>query len=376
MNKAKSITTTLSASLLLIIGCKESPQKGAIPPMRIESAVASTQRLSDKIHFSTSTEPLRSATIEPRVNGYLQSIEFSSGEPISEGEVIFRIDPTQIETELLSARAAVESAQATLIEARNNYHRAEPLARINAISQSSFDEYTASYRSAEAELKSAEQSLKNAELNLSYTTLRAPFDGLIAESPAAVGDYVGPGSSFATLTTISQIDTLVVTLAIPTARYLKYIASTQNSFNNSQLLSDITLILPDSTAYKYNGIYDYTQKSASNENSTIGIVAKIPNPDAMLKSEMFVRATADIGAATPRILVPQSAVTQIQGESSVWIIEPDSTVAFRTVELGSTYGDEWQIKKGVTNGERVATSGQLKLHEGAKVIPISNIKKR
>ncbi len=347
---------------------KHSSKRSVMPPLQIEVAEARAQQLKDQIYFATSTSAIHSAVIEPRISGYLRSIDYISGMPVKAGEVIFTIDPTQINTELLAAEAALESSRALLTEAYNNYQRAIPLAKIDAISQSSLDEYTATYKAAKAGVRSAEQTLRNAELNSSYTTITAPIDGVVANTSASQGDFVGVGTQFTTLTTITDIDTISVYLAIPTSKYLKYIADGE-SFDNSTLLSDIELILPDSSIFPHKGIYDYTEQSASSGSSSIVIVANIPNPNLTLKSGIFARLRANIGEYQERVMVPQRAVTQMQGVNSVWVITPDSTASYREIKLGNTFGEQWQVTSGLKSGERVATTGQIKLHEGMKIAP-------
>ncbi len=371
MRKITTHILTIVASLYTLTsltgcGSHKSTKPATMPPLTIESATARSVSMSDKIWFATSTLPQYSVTIEPRVAGYLQSIHFTAGDYVEQGQRLFTIDPSQINTSLYTAQASLESAEAKLIEARNNYERALPLSEINAISQSSLDGYRATYTAAQASVKSARQQLRSAELDLSYTYINAPISGVIAQTPSNEGDYIGVGTKFSTLTTISSIDSLEVYLSIPVSRYLKYTPQGSTP-KNQELLSDITLILADSSEYAYKGRYAYTRQDAAAESSTIVIVAKIPNPDELLKPNMFARISADIGAANDRILIPQRAVNQLQGISSVWVIKPDSTVTFRRITVGSTVGSEWQVTSGLMSGERVATSGTLKLHEGAKV---------
>ncbi len=367
MDKIISLCLMILA-LTTLSGCKKTAQKNSIPPLNVEVARAEARLLSDKIWFTTTTEPHYSVTIEPRVNGYLEEVRYKSGAPIKSGESIFQIEPSLLNTTYYSALATVESARASLVEAENNYKRAIPLAKIDAISRTSLDEYTANYAAAKSNLKSAEESLKSAKLNLSYTTITAPIDGLIAESPASLGDYVGPGTSFATLTTISYVDTLKLALAIPTAKYLKH-TNQKASYDNRDLLSDIILILADSSIYKDRATYDYTQKDISSGSSTVVIYAKVPNTEGQLKPNMFTRVCANIGNESEKIMIPQKAVTQMQGISSVWVIGKDSTASYRVVKVGSTYGTDWHIVSGLKAGEMVATSAQLKIHEGERVIP-------
>ncbi len=362
------ITTLALVVASTLSACNKEGKAKNMPPLSIEVAQVTTRQLKDQIYFATTTSAIRSITIEPRVSGYLRSIDYESGSLVKAGEVIFTIDPTQIDTELLAAEATLESAQASLTEARNNYLRAIPLAKIDAISRSSLDEYTATYKASQASVRSAEQSLRSAELNSSYTTITSPIDGVIADSPANEGDYVGVGTAFSTLTTISDIDSLNLNLAIPTSKYLQY--KSRGKVNDSDLLSNIELILPDSSIYPYLGAYNYTQQSASSGSSTIVIVAKFPNPELLLKGGIFARVRANIGEEMERIVIPQRAVTQMQGVNSVWVIASDSTASYREVTLGRTYGDEWQVISGLQSGDRVATTGQIKLHEGMKISPI------
>ncbi|MFI3268891.1 MAG: efflux RND transporter periplasmic adaptor subunit [Rikenellaceae bacterium] len=360
---------TLGLIALLSLQCSEAKHtksKQPLPPLTVESAVVKSTPLRDQIWFATSTRPNYSVTIEPRVVGYLGAIHFSGGDRVTTGERLFTIDPAQLQTTLYAAEAAVESAQAEFIEAENNYNRAIPLSEINAISGSTFDSYRATYSAARASLKAAKEQLRSAQLDISYTYINAPIDGVLSESPANLGDYVGPATSFQTLTTISATDTLKVELTIPLAKYLKYTPQGVRP-DDSKLLTNITLILPDSTLYSEQAEYAYTKSDAASGSSTVVLVAKIPNHTALLKPNIFARIRAEIGDESEQVTIPQQAVTEMQGVSSVWVIRPDSTASFRPVTLGSKSGTEWVITSGLKSGERVATTGQLKLHQGAKV---------
>ncbi len=311
------------------------------------------------------------AVIQPRVNGYLLSSNFQSGNPVKRGKLLFTIDPAQFSTTLLAAQASLESAKAQLANARNNYERAVPLARINAISQTQLDQYTAQYKAARASVQSAEQSLRAAQLNVGYTELRAPIDGIVAHSTAHVGDYVGPGTQFEVLTTVSSTDTLTVDLAIPMSRYLQLAPSKMSLYDNAGLLSQIYLIQADGSRYPYEGSYAYTRKDISTSTGTLILVVKFPNPDNLLKPGQFARVKAAIGHPKPRILVPQQCVSQVQGINSVWVMAKDSTVAYRRITLGDTFDDMWCVEEGLAPNEQVVVAGQMKLRNGMKIIPQS-----
>lgn len=342
---------------VVALSCHRKQKSKTPPPPKVEVAIATTTPIFDHIEVATQISALRDVAIACRVNGFLTAIKYGDGgTPVSRGELLFEIEPSEYNYALLSAHAELESAEAQELLARNNYQRAVPLAKIDAISQSDLDQYSATYSAAKASVKSAREALNNASLNLGYTKIYAPTEGIIAESPAQEGDYI---TAPTTLTTISYIDTMQVEIPIPTAIYLR----------NSKSLSDITLRLSGGEEYEFKGEYYYTLKDSPTSSSTIVVVAKFPNPDHRLRSGMFGRVRANIGVAKESIVVPQIAVSQSQGVNSVWVIQSDSTTKFTEVKLGAATPQGWIIESGVNSGDMVLTSGQLKVHNGAKVSP-------
>lgn len=339
-----------------------------MPPLSIEVATVEIDSLYDHISFATQIEGINNAIIQPRVDGFLISTHYQSGMPVKRGDLLFTIDPASFSTTLLAAQASLESARASEVLAQRNFERAEPLAAIDAISQSDLDQYRATYKAARATTKSAEESLRSAELEFGYTKIYAPIDGIAANSSVSEGDYIGPSTLQNELTTISQLDTITVELAIPTSRYLRHTTGSQSeSFDNASLLSEIKMTLPDSSIYWHTGEYYYTQKDTPSSSSTVVIVAKFPNPKLELKEGMFARISANMGERKARLTVPKRAVSQLQGINSVWVIKPDSSAEWRKVTLAESPAKVWVISSGVEQGEKVAVSGLLKLHSGVKV---------
>ncbi len=356
---------------LIVVACNtQKSKKESMPPLRVEVATVITDSLTDKIDFSSSVEPLYSSLIEPRVSGYLTNVAYNNGGMVKSGQLLFTIDDTEYQTALYAAEANLRSAQTEEVLAKSNYERAIPLAKIDAISQMQLDEYKSSYDAAIAAVKYAEEQLKINRLNVGYTNIYATIDGILAATPAQQGDYVGVGTSFATLTTIEYLDTVNISLSIPTSRYIEYKGIDSNSYDNKDLLSNIVITLADGSTYPFKGTYDYTAQGVAGGSSSVTVVIRVVNPKRFLKSGMFTRVSADIGEKKLRLLIPQKGVSQMQGVNSVWVVNPDSTLTERRVTLGATYGDMWEIKSGVSSGEMVLLTGQLKIREGEKVIPI------
>ena len=336
MNRLLIVAGLVSA--LLPAGCGRHKPKPAMPPLQVETARAVTDSIPNRMSFIGYLSSNFDAVIQPRINGFLLSKRFSNGMPVKRGQLLFTIDPDQLSTTMLAAEAALQSAKAQALE--------------------------------EASVRSAEQTLSSARMNVGYTELRSPIDGIIEHTAAHVGDYVGPGTQFSVLTSISNIDTLTVDVAIPMAEYLRAAGGRGSIYDNEGLLSDIRLTLADGTRYPYGGLYDYTRKDVSSSTGTLVLVVMFPNPDRSLKPGQFARVSANVGPVQPRVIVPQQSVSQAQGVNSVWVVRPDSTAAYRRVVLGDTYGTMWCVDEGLAEGEQVVTAGQQKLRNGMKVIPV------
>ena len=365
----------LSIPLLLValcISCDHRHDKKSTgqqePVLTVETAVAETLTIPQRMTFAGKLTSNYDIVVQPRVTAFLKRKIYSDGMPVRKGQLLFVIDGNDLSTTVAAAEASLFSAQAQEQEARSNYERAVPLARINAISQTQLDQYATQHSSAKASVRSAEQSLKRAKLNYGYTSIYSPADGIIADTPAHEGDLVGPESKFDKLTTISNIDSMKISIAIPTSQYLKFNDNRRkNSFSNEGLLSNIHLTLADGTGYPFEGRYDYTRKDISDAMGALQIVVIFPNPDYLLKPGQFARVTADIGESQPAVFVPERAVSQAQGVNSVWIVHNNGTAEYRQVELGGSLDGKWRIDKGLQEGEVVVLSGAQKLRNGMKV---------
>ncbi len=359
-------------ALALLEACSSAPRNSSAPTLSIEVAAAKSRTISPRKTYIGNISAAYSSVIQPRVNGYLAESLFENGMPVSKGQIIFRLDGREQRAQMLAARAELAAAEANAVEARNNYERAIPLAKINAISQAQLDQRTAEYEAAKSSVESARQNLVNARLEVEYTEIQSPIDGIIASSAAHVGDYVGPGTQFSALTTIQNIDTVSVDIAVPMRQYLQYSGRKSFTYDNDGLLSDVKLYLADGELYPYNGWYNFTRPDVSDAMGTIIIVVSFPNPDYLLKAGQFARVKTGLGNGVECVMVPQQAITERQNVGSLWVVDAENKVHFREVTLGDTYG-EWRIvTSGLQAGEVVAVDGIMKLHDGVKITPVKS----
>lgn len=364
--------TAIFLVVLLATSCVTKSKEVAPPPIpRVEVAMAIGERVSIPMRFQTLLYSNYDATIQPRVSGYLLTKEFSKGMPVEQGQVLFTLDTAPIKLSVASNRAALASAKSSLAEAENNYRRAVPLARLEAISQSALDQYRAAYESAKAQVEVAQSALDESLLQLSYTTITSPISGIIDDEGATIGDWVGVGTSYSVLATVSNIDEMGVHIQIPFARYFEVRKGGDDrtpSYDNSTLLENIRLYLSDGSLYPYSGTYAYTKREAGDQTGTIIIVASFPNPEGVLKVGQSAVVVANIGSPEGVVLVPQQAVVQTLNRASVWVLDKENKVTSRFVTLGEKFGPHWIVEKGLSAGEMVVTSGLQNLHNGEKVI--------
>ncbi len=336
--------------------------------------MAEQQQLPTRMEFVGQTYSKHDVALQPRVSGYLTGIHYKEGSVVRKGDLLLTIDPQQTTVDLHRAEAALANARAVLVDAQNDYDRSVPLARISAISQSSLDKATANLAAARSSVRSASADLNRARLNQSYTKIYAPVDGVIGETRASLGDYVGTGTQIPVLNVLSQVDSIYVNVSLPLSRYLEIAArdSMEGAMHeNHSLLSNIRMKLSDGTIYSYAGAYDFTQRAIDNAVGAVVLRVLFPNSDMSLKPGQYVRIMADVGRPNPVVLVPQKAVIQTQGNNSVYVVKSDSTLEFRPVGLGDTYGAQWVIGSGLAAGEQVLTEGFAKVRGGMKIIPVA-----
>lgn len=327
------------------------------------------QELSaDNLSFTAALFATKSYMIQPRVAGFLTKINYSNGMPVERGQLLFAINKEEYIASAAEAKASLASAEASLKEAESNYKRSIPLVKAGAISESQYDSARAILASAVESVNSAKAALTLAELNLSYTDIISPADGVIAASDAQEGDYIGPGTNYTLLTTISMIDTMSADIQLPLSTYLKYRPQGTPSFKNDSLLSAIKLSV-SGREYPIEGIYQYTKQNIDQSTGTIVLTVDFPNPGYTLKPGQYVDITTNIGELSPRIMVPASSVVQLQGNHYLYTVATDSVVSFVPVKMGRQSGMLWEVISGIESGEMVVLEGFHKLHKGMKIAP-------
>jgi membrane fusion protein (multidrug efflux system) len=220
---------------------------------------------------------------------------------------------------------------------------------------------------ARAAVKAAEATIDAAKLNLSFTKVRSLIDGVAAIATAQMGDLVSPASL---LTTVSQLDPIKAYFSLSEQEYLRAAKQLNQASRQEpwQAGTTLKLFLADGNEYDKVGTFLAADRQIDPRTGTIRISAVFPNPDNILRPGLYGRVRAETALLTGALLVPQRAVTELQGAAQLRVVGPDNKVNLRNVKLGARVGNRWVVESGIAAGDNVVLDGP-QLREGALVTP-------
>jgi membrane fusion protein (multidrug efflux system) len=313
--------------------------------------------------------------IRARVEGFLDSMDFEEGREVEKDSLLYTIDPRPFEAKVVEAKGYLAEARTMLAKAKSDLARIRPLAEMKAVSQQDLDSAVAEYEAAKGAVQAAEAQLDQANIELSYTRIHSPIDGRIGISKAKVGEFVGKEPNPVVLNYVSQSDPIRVRFSINEREYLKFArqfaefrAESERALKQREGLE---LILADDTIHKYRGHVVAYDAAVNPTTGTFTLEADFPNPDSLVLAGQFARVRGVVETRKDALLVPQRAVSELQGNYRVFVIKPDNMVELRNVEPGPRIDSQWLIDKGLNPGERVAVEGILRLKEGMTVNPVT-----
>jgi membrane fusion protein (multidrug efflux system) len=318
--------------------------------------------------FVGTTDGLVNAKVRAEVEGYLVKRTYKEGSYVKKGQVLFEIDPRPFE-------AALEQAKGQLAQNRGKYYTAKttlqkilPLAKLNAVSRQDRDNAIGQERAARAAVEASKAAVRRAEINLSFTKITSPISGIAGIAQAQIGDLVGTPSS-PELTTVSTLDPIKVYIQLSEQRYLEHRQAVERHEAGPPETFVYTMILADGSRYPYQGRFSFLDRSVDIRTGTIKVAVLFPNPNNFLRPGQFARVRVLVGTRKGALLVPQQAVSEMQGAYEVAVVSPNHTVDIRPVKVGERYGAWWVIRQGLKPTERVVVEGVQKVKAGEKVSP-------
>jgi RND family efflux transporter MFP subunit len=315
--------------------------------------------------------------IRARVAGYLRSIDYREGSRVKKGDLLFTIDDLPFRAALAQSQATLATAQSNLAKAELDVKRYTPLAAARAIPQVDLDNAVAAQRSARSQVEAQRAALEEARLNLGYTRIASPVSGIAGRAEHKVGDLVGSGLTL--LTTVSAVDPIRVSVAIPEADYLRFaqpIAAAAKAIGSPQAsagakASTAQLELADGSTYPEKGKLLFVDRAVDPTTGTLRVDVGFPNPEGLLRPGQYgkLRFTSELRKGA--LLVPQRAVQEIQGTYFVYVVGEGDKVETRKVKPGRRVADLWLIEDGLKPGDRAIVAGSQRLRDGMVVRPVA-----
>ena len=406
-----TIGVIVSALLAVTSHSKVQEMAQAVALPEVEVVQVTQQDVPISSEWIGTLEGMVNATIKAQVTGYLRKQHYTEGAFVTQGQVLFEIDPRpfqaaldQAKGELAKAQGQLVQANAQLMQANAQLAQAEanqgktqldvdryiPLAKAQAITTQDLDNAVQNNLAAKAQVAAAKAGIEvakaaivaakavveaakavvaTATLNLGFTTILSPIDGIAGIATAQVGDLVGPNSG--TLTTVSTLDPIKVYFTASEQAYLNFVR--RNPTPAEQLAAqkrlELELVLADGTTYPHKGTFFVADREVNVQTGSIRLAGLFPNPGNILRPGQYGRVRAVTRRQEGALLVPQRAVTELQGRYQVAVVDSENKINIRTVKVGERVGTMWVIDEGLHPGERVVVEGLQKVRPGMVVHP-------
>jgi RND family efflux transporter MFP subunit len=326
---------------------------------------------------------LVNADVRAQVNGYLLRQGYQEGAFVKKGELLFEIDPRPFQAVVDQAQGQLEQATAMLANTEAVQRRTEldvdrytPLAKEQAASQQDLDNAVqnnlaakATVATAKAQIQSAQAALETAKINLDFTRLIAPIDGIAGQAQLQVGALVNPSSG--PVTSVSTVDPIKVYFTVSESEYLAWRKRfpTETTREAADKRLQLELILADGSTYPHEGTFYFADRQVNESTGAIRIAALFPNPGNILRPGGYGKVRAATRIQEGALLVPQRAVSELQGGYQVAVVDGQNKVSIRTIQVGDRVGNQWIVSDGLKLGERVIVEGVQKVRPGMQVNP-------
>jgi len=369
MRRIPTITFVI-AVLLGLAGCSgESQQASSAQQQRPATPVSvitlKAQPVVHEMILPGRITPSRQSQVRPQVDGVVTERLFEEGAQVEKGQQLYQIDDARYRAQLNSAIADVKSAQANLKTLEAKANRYKNLIKQNAVSQQEYDDVIAQKEQAQAAISVAEASVDVAKVNVGYTKVYAPISGQISRSYVTEGTLVTTNQA-QQLATITQLNPIYIDMqesgsAILTLR--------QTMRSKGSMPVELTLDEVTGEKYPHTGSVKFSEVTVDESTGSVALRAEMPNPEGVLLPGLFVKGHVVTGKENA-LLVPQRATTrQTDGSLSVYVVTDNNQVEGRALKIGKIYRDQYVVKSGVSEGERIIVTGYQKVKPGAMVNP-------
>ena len=356
-------SAVLIAMLTVVSPERAAHSQGAPPPAVTVKAVVN-RPVTDTGAYIGRVVPIERVEVVARVPGFIEQRNFTEGQIVKKGELLFRIEQDTYKASVDQQAANLAKAKANEVNANLQLERNQALIKSQAVPQATIDQLAAAEQGAKADILQAQALLEQAQINLGYTEIRSPIDGKIGIAKFTVGNLVQPSSG--PIATIVSQDPIYVTFQPSEADVLAYKRWLAQTDRKSPHLT-VHIRLPDGTIYPHPGLTNFLDVQVQPDTDTVTVRAQLPNSDGLLIPGGVVGVVVDRGTPVESLLVPQSAVLLDQAGHYVLVVDDAKKVEQRRVTTGIEQGRDIVITQGLKAGEIVIVEGVQKVRPGQVV---------
>lgn len=352
--------------MLALVGCGSANAAFKMPDTEVLVALPVQQDVPVHSEWVGTLDGYVNAEIRPQVSGYIIRQNYKEGAVVRKGQVLFEIDPRPFQAALDGAKGTLAQAEAQLAKSALDVERDTPLAAQKAIPTEKLDNEIQAKRAAEAVVESSKAAVERAQIDLDWTRITSLITGVAGITEVQMGNLVGP---MVRLTSVSQVDPIKVYFPVSEQEYLraKHFSTTgqpMELFNASP-----ELILADGTVYPHRGKILLADRQVDPNTGTIRMIAAFPNPGNLLRPGQYGRVRVQTSFKKGALLVPQSAVKELQGGYQVAVVGADNKTSIRNVKAGEKVAALWVIDDGLKPSDQVVVEGVGKVNDGTPVVP-------
>jgi membrane fusion protein (multidrug efflux system) len=363
------LAALVASAALGAASCTKKAPPAPPPPPVVQVTEVAPVDVGQSTEFIGQLDSPQNVDVRARVEAFVDKVLFTEGSEVKEGDLLFALDKKTFVQRLAAAEGALAEAKAALNKYGQDVARLKPLAEKRAIPQQDLDNAVASVAVGEANVLSAIARVEGAKLDLGYCDVKAPLSGLIGAKQVSVGALVGKGEP-TLLATISQLDPIWFYCNVPEVNYLRAASVTRQT---GQEVADlpVSLVLANGETHPDKGRFVFVDRAVDTKTGTLRVRAEFPNAAKLLRPGMFGRIRVELASRPDSILVPERAVTELQGKSFVWVIGSGNKAAQRAVTVGDLVERKLMILDGLKAGETIVVEGLQKVREGAPVQPMT-----
>ncbi|MCE1324579.1 efflux RND transporter periplasmic adaptor subunit [Enterobacter asburiae] len=349
---------------VLLVGCDNSVAQNAAPPApAVSAADVVVKSISQWDSFNGRIEAVESVQLRPRVSGYIDKVNYTDGQEVKKGEVLFTIDGRTYRAALEQAQANLARAKTQASLAQSEANRTDKLVNTNVVSREEWEQRRSAATQAQADIRAAQAAVDAAQLNLDFTKVTAPIDGRASRALITSGNLVTAGDTASVLTTLVSQKTVYVYFDVDESTYLHYqnLARSGQGASSNHTALPVEIGLTGEEGYPHQGKVDFLDNQLTPSTGTIRMRALLDNAQRQFTPGLFARVRLPGSAEFKATLIDDKAVLTDQDRKYVYIVDKEGKAQRRDITPGRLADGLRIVRQGLNPGDKVIVEGLQKV---------------